>query len=682
MNPEEKIITAVENKINLAPPSKHIWKKITVVVLVLIIFLGVTLGASAAYLKIYQGKVYPGVYVGQYHLGGMKAEAVVDFAETINNRLSKEGIDLKVKTLTGAEEKIKISTVLAGDISLELIKIDSAALAEQSVAIGRTGAWWQKLLSPWYYRFFVKQHSAAPLKINEPGWQAVLVSNLNGFSNQPHNAKIVVDDLSSFKYHVIPESAGWDFVYENISTEIKTNVSNLVFDIIPVAMVNFSPQVVKIEAESAAALLPVVFNYGNLGLNYIDPQTKQRHDWNITSAELASWLVVEKDGGNTVILSLEEDGVKKYLENLRAAVDRPAQEAKFSMVNGKVKEFVASQSGIGLNTDKTYQDLVAAFRERNYHPVEAVKTISLSVDVTEPKVKMSDVNNLGVSEIIGVGISTFKGSHTNRIKNIARAVQLLNGTLIQPGEEFSSNHYAGPYTLENGFYPELVIKGREIKSEVGGGMCQIGTTLFRMAMNSGMDITERHNHSLVVSYYGDPVNGNPGTDAALYDPVLDLKFKNDTGHYLLLQTAIDYKKQQLTFTLWGTNDGRKGWYTHPTVSKWIPSGEPQEVKTTKLKPGEKECQDAYRGAVASFIYSRVTPNGEKVDRVFDSYYRPLPRICMIGEEEKKPDGGCPAGEICNNENIDGTNSSVVDGVENKTVEQNVNASGTAAVVAP
>jgi len=72
-------------------------------------------------------------------------------------------------------------------------------------------------------------------------------------------------------------------------------------------------------------------------------------------------------------------------------------------------------------------------------------------------------------------------------------------------------------------------------------MCQIGTTLFRMAMNSGMDITARSNHSLVVSYYADPVNHNPGTDAALYEPILDLKFKNDTGHYLLLQTSIDYK---------------------------------------------------------------------------------------------------------------------------------------------
>ena len=76
--------------------------------------------------------------------------------------------------------------------------------------------------------------------------------------------------------------------------------------------------------------------------------------------------------------------------------------------------------------------------------------------------------------------------------------------------------------------PESVIKGNELKDEVGGGMCQIGTTLFRMAMNSGMQITQRANHSLVVSYYADPVNGNPGTDATLYEPILDLKFELDS----------------------------------------------------------------------------------------------------------------------------------------------------------
>jgi len=349
-----------------------------------------------------------------------------------------------------------------------------------------------------------------------------------------------------------------------------------------------------------------------------------------------------RDEDNNVIFALNADKVKGYLDTtIRPHVDVGAQEAKFEMENGKVKEFIASRTGLNLNTQKTYHDVDTAFRARNYEPDSAIKTVGVTVDISEPKVKTADVNNLGITEIVGVGVSDFSGSSADRIKNLTTAVNRLNGTLIRPGEEFSTNKYAGPYDTESGFVPEKVIKGREIKKEVGGGMCQIGTTLFRMAMNTGLPITERHNHSLVVHYYEDPVNGNPGTDATLYDPNLDLKFLNETDSYMLLQTSIDYKKLQLTFTLWGKPDGRKGSYTHPTVSKWFPAGRTEEYYLTDgtLKPGVKDCQIAYKGANASFMYTRVTPQGETIEQKFDSYYRPLPSICMIGAAP----GTCPGG---------------------------------------
>ena len=103
----------------------------------------------------------------------------------------------------------------------------------------------------------------------------------------------------------------------------------------------------------------------------------------------------------------------------------------------------------------------------------------------------------------------------------------------------------------------------------------------------------------------------------------------------MLQTDINYTAQKLTFTLWGKNDGRKGWYTHPVVSRWISPGNPIENKVTTLKPGEKVCQNAFTGAVASFTYSRITTSSEKIDRVFESYYRPLPKICMVGVDPKE-----------------------------------------------
>ena len=105
------------------------------------------------------------------------------------------------------------------------------------------------------------------------------------------------------------------------------------------------------------------------------------------------------------------------------------------------------------------------------------------------------------------------------------------------------------------------------------------------------------------------------------------------GNYLLLQTHMNYTTQDLTFTLWGKDDGRKGSYTHPTISKWYSPGEKITRKTTELKEGVEKCQSAFTGASASFIYTRITSSSEKIERVFDSYYRPLPQICMLGVSE-------------------------------------------------
>jgi vancomycin resistance protein YoaR len=222
-------------------------------------------------------------------------------------------------------------------------------------------------------------------------------------------------------------------------------------------------------------------------------------------------------------------------------------------------------------------------------------------------------------------------------------VRLLNGLLIAPDETFSLLNALKPFETENGYLPELVIKGDKIQPEIGGGLCQIGTTTFRAAMNSGLPIVSRSNHSLVVSYYNDPANGNPGTDATIYDPAPDFQFKNDTGHYLLFQAEMDETTQNLRFTFWGTSDGRKGSYTPPTVIRWIGVGDPINTETLDLEPGEKKCQSAHVGADTTFTYSVVRPDGTVETTGYPSHYRPLPEICLVGVEElSTPDGLQPA----------------------------------------
>ena len=619
------------------------WLKITLTIfLVLFVLGGGVFGTAAWYVKKYQDKIYPGVYAGYYHIGKMSRDDLNNFIETTNNRLAKEGLNLEAD-VNGQKTAIKINTVSFGENSIELVKLDSYVLWQNAYTTGRTGNWAMRLFSPLYFRFN-NQELSVPVKTDWINLLESLKDSLSKLVDAPRDAGIKIINFDTASYDIVPESSGLVFEYENIIQQIQNNLGELYLGNVSIAALQFEPTIKVAEVVKAAENLSTFLSYGEFVLNYVDPQTKASRDWNLSASQYSDWLEVQLDENKQPIFVLNHEKVKTYLEGLRYLVDKIPLDAKFSIAaDGKVKAFQASQTGLTLNIEKTIQDLSNAFKERNYQSADVIKTISLTVDEAQPVVKMTDVNDLGIEGVVGVGYSTFKDSHSNRIKNIAHAVQRLNGALIKPGEEFSANKFAGPFTAENGFLPEAVIKGNEIKNEIGGGMCQIGTTLFRMAMNSGMDITQRRNHSLVVSYYADPVNGNPGTDATLYEPMLDLKFVNDTGHYLLLQTDIDYKKQQLTFTLWGKPDGRKGSYTHPLVSKWIPYGPQQDIKTDKVKPGVIKCQPPFKGAVASFKYTRTTPSGEKIERVFDSYYRPLPKICMVGVD---PTTLCKPGETC------------------------------------
>ena len=101
---------------------------------------------------------------------------------------------------------------------------------------------------------------------------------------------------------------------------------------------------------------------------------------------------------------------------------------------------------------------------------------------------------------------------------------------------------------------------------------------------------------------------------------------------------MDKVKKDLIFTLWGAKDGRQASYSHPIVSKWYSSGEPKDIETDKLEPGKKECQNAFVGADASFVYTRVMPDGKEEKTTYTSHYRSLPKICLIGVEKPREGG--------------------------------------------
>lgn len=246
---------------------------------------------------------------------------------------------------------------------------------------------------------------------------------------------------------------------------------------------------------------------------------------------------------------------------------------------------------------------------------------------------------MGIKEIIGVGRSDFSGSPSNRRKNIANGVKKLDGTIVMPGEEFSLLKALGPIVASEGWLPELVIKGNKTVPELGGGLCQIGTTTFRGALASGLPITVRQSHSYRVRYY-EPA----GTDATIYEPNPDFRFKNDMTTPVLIHVYTT-DGDELIYEFWGTRDGRGtqfiGQQTVSVVDDLKPSifnvtspPPTRLIETLDLKPGQKKCTEvAHAGADTEFTYTVTYANGIKNEQVFRSHYRPWQAVCLVGVEK-------------------------------------------------
>jgi vancomycin resistance protein YoaR len=286
-----------------------------------------------------------------------------------------------------------------------------------------------------------------------------------------------------------------------------------------------------------------------------------------------------------------EEKIKAFLEDLSRKINKDPIDAKFSSENGKVIAFALAQDGYSLNIDESAKKIIQTLSSDNLQPELKIDLVSEKI---KPHITENSINDLGITSLIGEGKSNFKGSPKNRIFNINVGTQRFNGILIKPGEEFSFVKILGPVDGEHGYLPELVIKLDKTEPEFGGGICQVSTTAFRAAINSGLKITARKNHAYPVSYY------NPqGMDATVYIPRPDLRFTNNTLGYILIQTQIN--GTELVFQFYGTDDGRKTEIDGPRILERNPDGSMKATFTQKVtdKNGAEIINDIFNSNYAS-----------------------------------------------------------------------------------
>ena len=325
----------------------------------------------------------------------------------------------------------------------------------------------------------------------------------------------------------------------------------------------------------------------------------------------------------------DQGKISDWVESLAQDINQLPQNPAFQFENGRVTVFRPSQDGKTLIKDKAIDLLKEALASLEKGKEET--EITFPIASNPPIVTTDQVNSLGIKELIGQGVSSFRGSIPSRVHNLTLAASKLNGLLIPPGESFSFNKNIGDISTSTGFQPAYIIQeGRTVLGD-GGGVCQVSTTLFRAALNTGLPVLERHAHAYRVGYYEQ--ESEVGQDATVFSPSTDLIIKNDTQNNILIQTKIDQKLSRLTFLLYGASDGRK-----VTLSKskiWDQTPPPPDLyqDDPSLPVGTtKQVDWKAWGAKVSFTWKVERGNEILEDRTFYSVYRPWQAIYLRGSK--------------------------------------------------
>ncbi|MEZ4713706.1 MAG: VanW family protein [Caldilineaceae bacterium] len=319
-------------------------------------------------------------------------------------------------------------------------------------------------------------------------------------------------------------------------------------------------------------------------------------------------------------LSVDPDRVRNFVQQWAAQIDVAARDARlqFNPSTGTVNILQTSQSGRSLDVEKT----AAAIQ----NALETGRTqAELVINDVTPAVDMNNIPNMGIRELVASGSTYFAGSSAARVRNIEVAAAKFEGVVIPPGEVFSFNKNVQDVSAANGFEDSLIIWGDQTAVGVGGGVCQVSTTVFRAAYNGGMPIEERYNHGYVVSWYG-----APGLDATIYTPSVDFKFRNDTDAYLLIDPVVDTVNGVITMNFYGTKPNRQVTIGEPVEMDIIQPEPPKYTVDETLAAGQRKQVEWEAQGMSVEVTRTIVENGETRTDTLKSKYRPWQAVFLVG----------------------------------------------------
>ena len=387
------------------------------------------------------------------------------------------------------------------------------------------------------------------------------------------------------------------------------------------------------EAKAANITLKVddqetVVSAGDLGLSWANEEVVQEAAELGKSGNIIKRYKDKKDLENEsrkydIDYFVDRSSIQKVLEEKEDVFNREPTDAQLSTENGAF-EVVQGENGIELNVEKSVKKILKSLKTdwdgKN-------TTIELAADIKEPECTTEDLAS--ITDVLGTA-TTYYGSTTGRNKNVETGVEKLNGHILMPGEEFSVTDAVVPFTEENGYELAPSYESGKVVDSYGGGICQVSTTLYNAVLNAELEVLERHNHTMIVTYV------DPSKDAAIAEGLMDLRFANNTDYPIYI-SGYAYGGE-LTFTIYGheTRDpNRTVEYVSETTGTTTADG--VALYATDQPVGYlSQTQGALQGLTA-VLWKYVTENGETTkEQVNSSTYQATPVCYDVGVNTDNP----------------------------------------------
>ena len=478
--------------------------------------------------------------------------------------------------------------------------------------VGRQGSWFKRIVSQW--QAFSGRQTVWPEVLVSEGVVRQAVGDAASEVRRPSRPAIQIGEVS------LPPQPGLDVDVPATAQLILTQLASGQSGTVPLQTYSTAPpQSAATDGQQSATGAESSVSAGFPGGLTAPQPVVLRHEPSGTAFALDAALLQRiMPGGDPGFLN--EEALRFVVEGWANQVSYPAQDARlrFDDATSALTVLQHSRAGQRLNVDLTIEAVRKALATNE-------RTGALPIISIPPAVDSGRLNELGIRELVASGTTYFKGSSSTRVYNIEVAAEKLVGVVVPPGGVFSFNSAIEAVSGANGFEDSAIIWGDRTAVGVGGGVCQVSTTVFRAALEGGFPFFERHNHGYVVSWYGEP-----GFDATIYTPYVDLRFLNDTSAHLLIQPVVDSVEGVLSFRFYGTRPDRVVEIGEAEYKDIKQPGDPIYQEDASLEKGQIKQVEWAKEGMTAIVIRKVTENGRTREDPIRSVYRPWNAMFLYG----------------------------------------------------